>query len=69
MPYVSLNLKVCEGCGVLWLRRSEDRQPYCLSCKEMLRNFPAKKARPAARPRRCKVHSFSLVKRGIEANA
>jgi len=42
-----VDLKVCEGCGGLWLRAREvgaDRQgAYCKSCVRWLSEFPAPK--------------------------
>jgi len=38
--YMLLNLKVCEGCGSLWLRVQEFNDVYCSVCRERLREFP-----------------------------
>src|SRR6185437_5705082 len=32
MKYLLLELKICEGCGMLWLRRKEPAAPYCSGC-------------------------------------
>jgi len=59
MMYTHLELKVCEGCGVLWLRRKDievtagDALVYCCSCKERLSCFPLGGKRGGGRPRLC----------------
>jgi hypothetical protein len=40
MNYLRLEVKVCEGCGVLWLRRTTDGV-YCTTCFTRLASFPA----------------------------
>lgn len=40
MMYLSVQLKVCEGCGSLWFR-SEEVGVYCSKCVERLKDFPA----------------------------
>ena len=47
-----LDLKVCEGCGALWLRRGVMDGVYCWGCAKRLAAFPAPRARHAGgRPR------------------
>jgi hypothetical protein len=43
-----IDLKVCEGCGCLWLRVQSETSVYCAQCAVKLREFPA----PATRRRR-----------------
>jgi hypothetical protein len=54
-----IELKVCEGCGGLWLRAQElkaERQgAYCCSCVRWLAEFPA--------PKRGQAHGESQRKR------
>ncbi|HEX9202178.1 MAG TPA: hypothetical protein VF865_21650 [Acidobacteriaceae bacterium] len=51
MKYLRLELKVCEGCGVLWLRMVNGGA-YCAACSLQLSNFPAPKGKRAGgRPR------------------
>lgn len=45
MTYSSYELKYCERCGGLGLRRSKSGMPYCCDCEQMMRNFLP---RPAA---------------------
>ena len=45
MTYLSLTLKVCEGCGSLWLRANAGVDVYCASCKNRLKDFPDPKTR------------------------
>jgi len=33
---VRLELKYCENCGGLWLRRRGERRPYCQRCRHGL---------------------------------
>jgi len=40
MEYLLLELKICEGCGMLWLRRNQPAAPYCSGCTQRLANFP-----------------------------
>jgi hypothetical protein len=52
MKYLRLELKVCESCGVLWLRRDVETNVYCTSCATRLANFPpVAQKRPGGRPR------------------
>jgi hypothetical protein len=47
MNDVRVELKVCEGCGGLWLRarelKAERQGAYCFSCVQWLAEFPAPK--------------------------
>jgi hypothetical protein len=53
MKYFCLELKVCEGCGALWLRTGHLDGVYCKGCSQQLVSFPAAKGRhPGGRPRR-----------------
>jgi hypothetical protein len=45
MNYLKMTLKVCEGCGNLWLRSGQVSQVYCARCAEMLKDFPDPKTR------------------------
>ena len=49
---VCVQLKVCEGCGCLWLR-AENQGVYCCNCQVKLKDFPAPETRKRrGRPRR-----------------
>ncbi len=39
MRYSSYELKYCERCGGLGLRRSRTNAPYCCDCEQMLQAF------------------------------
>lgn len=39
MRYSSYELKYCERCGGLGLRRNQSGSPYCCDCEQMLRTF------------------------------
>jgi predicted amidophosphoribosyltransferase len=45
MTYSSVTLKVCEGCGTLWLRSQASLTVYCAHCAERLKHFPDPKTR------------------------
>ena len=57
MKYVHLELKVCEGCGVLWLRRKHNEDTakgasvYCYPCLQRLSCFPPSGRHAGGRPR------------------
>lgn len=44
MEHVRMELKVCEGCGTLWLR-ALGHGVYCRRCAEFLADFPSPKGR------------------------
>ncbi len=54
MTYLSVTLKVCEGCGTLWLRSQAGVTVYCARCADKLQYFPDPKTRrrPGRPPRR-----------------
>ena len=39
MRYSSYELKYCERCGGLGLRRSNSGLPYCCDCEQMMQGF------------------------------
>jgi hypothetical protein len=41
LSYLRMDLKVCEGCGVLWLRTRTVDGVYCNGCVGRLAEFPA----------------------------
>lgn len=45
MAYTSMQLKVCERCGVLWCRAEGDTGVYCSPCGDKLRSLPPRLAR------------------------
>lgn len=52
MNVLLLELKVCEGCGVLWLRTGTKDGVYCALCARRLSGFPAATGkRGGGRPR------------------
>ena len=40
MTFESMQLKVCEGCGSLWVRSTFVPDVYCSNCVEVLSDFP-----------------------------
>jgi len=48
---VTMNLKVCEGCGALWLRAEAVGGVYCSRCTRVLAEFPpVRRGRMPSRP-------------------
>jgi len=45
MNDLRMDLKVCEGCGALWLRTGIGAGVYCRTCRSRLAEFPAAKGR------------------------
>jgi hypothetical protein len=41
LEIVQLELKYCEYCGGLWLRRKGDREVYCAACLTYIVQLPA----------------------------
>lgn len=71
MNDLQIDLKVCEGCGALWLRRTLSGEVYCRGCKQKLADFPAPRGRRAPQRRtrvRCAdvdhQRTFRLVQGG-----
>jgi len=61
--YLRIDLKVCEGCGVLWLRKAMVEGKYCLECTGRLAEFPAPRAKHAGGRRRRRVRLEQAVER------
>ena len=40
MNDLHMNVKVCEGCGALWVRAALSTVVYCRGCMERLSDFP-----------------------------
>jgi hypothetical protein len=58
MNYSSMELKVCEGCGALWVRTGIADGVYCRTCRGRLAEFAVAKGR---RARRGKVRGLHPV--------
>ena len=57
MSHLEMNLKVCEGCGGLWIRSQPDAGVYCRHCSVVLGDFPAPRSkRGSGRGRRAATH-------------
>jgi hypothetical protein len=64
MEFLRLELKVCEGCGALWLRAGRIDGVYCSGCSQQLVNFPPAKGRhPGGRPRSLEAVSARTASR------
>lgn len=42
---LSIQLKVCEGCGCLWFRAQHQESVYCRHCEVKLAEFPSPETR------------------------
>ena len=47
MNYLRLDLKICEGCGALWLRTGGLNGKYCRGCAGEMAEFPAPRGKHA----------------------
>ena len=47
MKHLTMDLKVCEGCGGLWIRHGREAGVYCRHCVAILADFPAPRAKRA----------------------
>ena len=62
MKYLRVNLKVCEGCGGLWLRNDAAVDVYCRGCAERLAGFPSPRQKHAGgRPRLARVSRCKMA--------
>ena len=43
VSFVGLELKYCEQCGGLWLRRQGSERCYCASCAQFLEEIPPRR--------------------------
>lgn len=69
MLQVSLELKVCEGCGGLWVRPQGEQQPYCHRCQVRLAPFPRRSARKRMRATPCHRAEIAVMPRKQEGLA
>jgi hypothetical protein len=63
MKNLFVDLKICEGCGALWLR-TVPGQVYCRRCAPLLADFPA--ARGTRRKKRAAAQRPSLLRRSAQ---
>jgi hypothetical protein len=57
MNGLHVELKVCEGCGALWLRAKVANGVYCRRCTATLAEFPAPRGRRTRSPKRTMTSS------------
>ena len=63
MNDLRMNLKVCEGCGALWLRSGETGA-YCRGCAATLAEFPAPRRRRRRRRAGGKAGQLAVMEQG-----
>jgi len=63
MNSLRIELKICEGCGVLWLRSGKADGVYCRGCFARLAEFPARK------PGRCRNRRRAPVQPAVKRSA
>ena len=51
MSDLRMAVKVCEGCGALWLRTEGTAAVYCRGCSRQIADFPAPRALHGGGPR------------------
>jgi hypothetical protein len=59
MMYLRVHLKICEGCGNLWLRAEGGAVNYCSICTRKLGEFPKPRTRSHPGGRRKKHNGVS----------
>jgi hypothetical protein len=65
MTHSYLHLKICEGCGRLWIRNNTVTGVYCRRCTVRLSDFPLPLSRRrTGRPRRAKTSLAILSTEG-----
>ena len=67
MKYLRRELKVCEGCGGLWVRTGAKAGVYCRTCSALLADLPGRRRRSPGRP--CTVHGAARVRLEVVAAA
>ncbi len=66
MKYLRLDLKVCEGCGALWLRGGRrGRHLLSASCAARLAEFPAPRGKHAGGRKRTSGHAVRRCNRRL----
>lgn len=67
MNYLHMELKVCEGCGALWLRAGTSVVVYCRGCAAELSQFPPARGRRSPSRARNRHRAEALTGRGTQA--
>src|ERR1035441_8987359 len=55
---LSVQIKICEGCGCLWYRAQYHTRVHCFGCETRLKDFPT----PESRKRRGRPARKAIVK-------
>lgn len=62
MNYLRRDLKVCEGCGGLWVRTGEAAGVYCRHCGPRMAELPVRRKVRPGRP--CRASRVSNMEQG-----
>ena len=65
VKYLLRELKVCEGCGGLWVRTGAEAGVYCRTCSALVADLPGRRRRSPGRP--CKVHNAGCARLEVVA--
>lgn len=75
MNHLRMDLKVCEGCGGLWIRAGKEEGVYCRRCSVKLAEFPTgrpkrRRVKCGGRPRKnAVIHTVLPVHIAVEGGA
>ena len=69
MRYSTYELKYCERCGGLGLRRNKSGLPYCCECEQMMRRFLPRPAAASASPGQLRRIVQRLGHRGLATSS
>jgi len=53
---MKIELKYCERCGGLWLRRAGEPEAYCRTCAPAMRDMAFSRKKRPGRPRKSVFH-------------
>jgi hypothetical protein len=63
VKYLRRELKVCEGCGGLWVRTGAEAGVYCRTCSALVADLPGRRRRSPGRP--CTVRGTERTKLAV----
>ena len=63
---MEVELKYCERCGGLWLRRQGAEEVYCASCRVRLAAMPKPEEAPSPEAHRRRKARLPVAKEGVQ---